>query len=459
MDNRSDPAGLFLNSIVRWMNDPYFNIIDNLKYFKDYKQDHNTAIWLALALTFWDALTDYQTPDDTIFPMIDELVKISKDIYNKAKDILREHGIKDDLNLKEEEEIIENPSAHREYLKRWNSVRDWRDWRSAYLLAQYPEAQEFLKLDEILNINLDGKIEYKINYRKFIFFYCLGSIIKLSKTPENSEKQQENLRKFFEKLKDGGNEFYILRFILTGKKDENSDFNKIIEENIDLISFANYLIKLNSVRYKIRKEIIERIVELNKEKEKIEGVESKDNFKIKRGDLYKYAKGIIGLSSNMITTKNKEKYTEADGRAFVQNLAKLFHRYTGIDQLLKWLANLEDKSLAQRSINLLVPLCARYTGRHTINESNKKDIAAIANLFTPTHYLMLSDRCALGAQIAAYHFAIVPDPSAPITRVAILLARTNPDFRAALEGYSEERANWLMKEVKLQAALPIEILI
>jgi hypothetical protein len=72
---------------------------------------------------------------------------------------------------------------------------------------------------------------------------------------------------------------------------------------------------------------------------------------------------------------------------------------------------------------------------------------------------MLSDRCALGAQIAAYHFAIVPDPSAPITRVAILLARTNPDFRAALEGYSEERANWLMKEVKLQAALPIEILI
>jgi hypothetical protein len=200
-------------------------------------------------------------------------------------------------------------------------------------------------------------------------------------------------------------------------------------------------------------------VELNKEKEKIKEIESKDNFNIKRGDLYKYAKGIISLSSNMVITKSKEKYTEADGRAFVQNLAKLFHRYTGIDQLLKWLANLEDKSLAQRSINLLVPLCARYAGSHTINESNKKDIAAIADLFTPTHYLMLSDRCALGAQIAAYHFAIVPDPNASITRIAVLLARTNSDFKAALEGYSEERANWLMKEVKARAALPIEMFI
>jgi len=458
MANRSYDANLFLNSIVRWMNDPYFNIIDNLKCFKDYKQDRNAAIWMALALTFWDALTDYQTPDDTILPMIDELMKINPEIYNKAKDILREHGPKDDLNLKEEE-IIENPSAHREYLKRWNSMRDWRDWRSAYLLAQYQEAQELLNPDELLNINLDEKIEDKINYIKFIFLYCLGLIIKLSKKPENLEKQKENLRKFFEKLKEGGSEFYILSFILTGKKDENLDFKKMIEENIDLIHFINHLIRLHSVRYKINKEIFERMAELKAEKEKIEGSGIKNNFNIKNDKLYEYAKGMIGISSNMITTKNKREYTGADGKAFVQNLAKLFHRYAGIDQLLKWLADLEDKSLAQRSINLLVPLCARYAGRHTINENNKKDIAAIADLFTPTHYLMLSDRCALGAQIAAYHFAIVPDPNASITRIAVLLARTNSDFKAALEGYSEERANWLMKEVKARAALPIEMFI
>ena len=458
MANRSYDANLFLNSIVRWMNDPYFNIIDNLKCFKDYKQDRNAAIWMALALTFWDALTDYQTPDDTILPMIDELMKINPEIYNKAKDILREHGPKDDLNLKEEE-IIENPSAHREYLKRWNSMRDWRDWRSAYLLAQYQEAQELLNPDELLNINLYEKIEDKTNYSKFMFFYCLGLVIKLSRKPENSEKQQENFRKFFEKLKESGTEFYILNFILTGKKDENLDFNKIIEENIDLISFANYLIGLYPVRYKMKREIFERITKLNTEKEKINLSVGKNIFNIKRCDLYKYAKGIVGLSSNMLITKNKREYTGTDGKFFTQNLAKLFHRYTGIDQLLKWLADLEDKSLAQRSINLLVPLCARYAGSHTINESNKKDIAAIADLFTPTHYLMLSDRCALGAQIAAYHFAIVPDPSASITRIAVLLARTNPDFKAALEGYSEERANWLMKEVKARAALPIEMFI
>ncbi len=86
MANHSDDANLFLNSIVRWMNDPYFNIIDNLKCFKDYKQDRNAAIWMALALTFWDALTDYQTPDDIILSMIDELMKINPEIYNKAKE-------------------------------------------------------------------------------------------------------------------------------------------------------------------------------------------------------------------------------------------------------------------------------------------------------------------------------------------------------------------------------------
>ena len=209
----------------------------------------------------------------------------------------------------------------------------------------------------------------------------------------------------------------------------------------------------------MKKEIFERIEKLNEEKEKIHGSWQKNNFNVKRNELYKYAKGIIGISSKMIITKNKIEYTKADGRAFVQNLAKLFHGYAGIDQLLQWLAHLKDKSLAQRSMNLLVPLCARYTGRHIINESNKEDIAAIAELFTPTHYLMLADRCALGAQIAAYHFAIVPDPSAPLTRIALLLVRTNPDFKAALEGYSEERANWLMKEAKLHAALPIEMFI
>ena len=243
----------FLESLTRWMNNPEYDLVGDLGKLSEYRDDPGEADWLAHALVLWDLLTGYRAKDEEIRPFADALRKTAPELYERIRPMLRP-ALRDG-EYEVWREVIDDRSAHLGYLYDWKLAPHWRDWRSAYLLAFYPDIAREIDFNKIVGGTEDEKI-------KFWFFYYIGFIFKRRIKWYNFKDQYLHQEAVCNLIKSTG-EKEILRYLET----EEVDF-KIIEnlsrdpKFFDLLKFLAYLTTLESTYNRLGVTLIPRLYEI-----------------------------------------------------------------------------------------------------------------------------------------------------------------------------------------------------